>query len=110
MASGRPQRPNDPSVMSSLESAVREIQRPGLIEFVWNWRWELGIAAVTAGLSVAIAADLGLVWLAVIAGAGLAAFGALLRWPPARARLGVFGAFGLGLLAPGGVGANRPGE
>jgi hypothetical protein len=87
MASGRPQRPNDPSVMSSLESAVREIQRPGLIESAWNWRWELGIAAVTAGLSVAIAADLGLVWLAVIAGAGLAASGALLRWPLARRRI-----------------------
>lgn len=87
MASGRPQRPNDPSVMSSLESAVREVQRPGLIEFIWNWRWELGIAAVTAGLSVAIAADLGLAWLAVIAGAGLAAFGALLRWPPARRQI-----------------------
>jgi hypothetical protein len=38
MASGRPQRRNDPSVMSSLESAVREIQRPGLIESAWNRR------------------------------------------------------------------------
>jgi hypothetical protein len=87
MASGRPQRRNDPSVMSSLESAVREIQRPGLIESAWNWRWELGIAAVAAGLSAAIAMDLGLAWLAVITGAGLAAFGALLRWPPGRRRI-----------------------
>jgi hypothetical protein len=87
MVSGRPQRRNDPSVMSSLESAVREIQRPGLIESTWNWRWELGIAAVAAGLSAAIATDLGLVWLATIAGAGLAAFSALLRWPPARRRV-----------------------
>jgi hypothetical protein len=87
MSFGRPRRPNDPSVMSSLESAVREIQRPGLVESAWNWRWELVIAAVTAGLSAAIAADLGLVWLAVVAGAGLAAFGTLLRWPPARRRI-----------------------
>jgi hypothetical protein len=87
MLSGRPQRPNDPSVMSSLESAVREIQRPGPFESAWNWRWELVIAAVTAGLSAAIEEDLGLVWLAVIAGTGLAAFGALLRWPPARRRI-----------------------
>lgn len=87
MAPGRPQQPNDPSVISSLESAVREIQRPGLIQSVWNWRWELGTAAVTAGLSVAIAANLGLAGLAVIAGAGLAAFGAMLRWPPTRRRI-----------------------
>jgi hypothetical protein len=87
MASGRPGRPNDPSVMSSIESAVREVRRQGPVEFCWNWRWEFGILAVTAGLSAAIAASLGLIWLAVAAGAGLAAAGALLRWPPARKRI-----------------------
>ena len=44
MASGRPQRPNDPSLISSLEAAVREIRRPGPLELVWNWRWELGFS------------------------------------------------------------------
>ena len=87
MASGRPRRPNDPSVMSSLESAVREVHRQGPVEFCWHWRWELGILAVTAGLSAAIAASLGVLGLAVTAGAGLAAAGALLRWPPARKRI-----------------------
>jgi len=53
MASGRPQRPNDPSVISSLEAAVREIRRPGPLELVWNWRWELGILAAGAGLAKA---------------------------------------------------------
>jgi len=86
MASGRPRRPNDPSVMSSLESAVREIRRPGPLESWWNWRWELGILATTAGLSGLIAASLGLIGLAAAAGAGLAVFSAVLRWPPARRR------------------------
>jgi hypothetical protein len=84
MAAGRPRRPNDPSVMSSLESAVREIRRPGPLESCWNWRWELGILATTAGLSGLIAASLGLIGLAAAAGAGLAAISALVCWPPAR--------------------------
>lgn len=84
MASGRPRRPNDPSVISSLESAVREIRRPGPLESCWNWRWELGILATVAGLSVLIAASFGLIGLAVAAGAGLAAISALVCWPPAR--------------------------
>jgi hypothetical protein len=87
MASGRPRRPNDPSVMSSLESAVREIRRPGPLESWWNWRWELGILATTAGLSGLIAASFGLIGLAAAAGAGLAVSSALLYWPPARKRI-----------------------
>lgn len=87
MAAGRPHRPNDPSVMSSLETAVREISRPGPIEFCWRWRWELGVVAAAAGLSALIAASLGPVWLVAAAGAGLAAVCAMLRWPPARKRL-----------------------
>jgi hypothetical protein len=87
MASGRPRRPNDPSVMSSLESAVREIRRPGPLESCWNWRWELGIAFTIAGLAGLIGASFGLIGLAVAAGAGLAASSALLCWPPARRRI-----------------------
>jgi hypothetical protein len=87
MASGRPQRPNDPSVMSSLEAAVREIRRPGPLELAWTWRWELGILAAAAGLSVLIEDSLGLIGLAATAGAGLAAIVALLRWPPARKQI-----------------------
>ena len=72
MASGRPHRPNDPSVMSSLEAAVRAIRRPGPLELLWNWRWELGILAAGAGLSALVADSLGLIGLAATAGAGLA--------------------------------------
>jgi len=87
MAAGRPGQPNDPSVMSSLESAVRQVRRPGPIEFAWHWRWEIGIVALTAGLSAAVAVSLGFIWLAAAAGAGLAAVGAMMCWPPARAGL-----------------------
>jgi hypothetical protein len=87
MASGRPRRPNDPSVMSSLESAVREIRRPGPVESCWNWRWEVGILATVAGLAGFTAASFGLIGLAAAAGAGLAVSSALLYWPPARKRI-----------------------
>jgi hypothetical protein len=85
MAAGRPHGQNDPSLMSSLEAAVREIRRPGPVELAWNWRWELGILAALAGPSALIASEVGLIGLAVTAGAGLAAGAAtLLCWPPAR--------------------------
>ncbi len=48
MAAGRPHGPNDPSLMSSLETAVRKVRRPGPAELAWNWRWELGIFAMLA--------------------------------------------------------------
>ena len=73
--------------MSSLESAVREIRRPGPIESCWNWRWELGIVLTIAGLGGLIAASFGPIGLAAAAGAGLAASSALLSWPPARKRI-----------------------
>lgn len=84
---GRPGRPNDPSVVSSVEFAVRRVRRSGPIEFCWHWRWELGILAAIAGLSALVAAGLGLTWLAVAAGAGLAVLGVMLSWPPARDRI-----------------------
>ena len=85
MAAGRPHGPNDPSLMSSLEMAVREARRPGPAELAWNWRWEFGILAAFAVSSGLIASEFGLLALAVTTGAGLAAStAALLCWPPAR--------------------------
>jgi hypothetical protein len=87
MASGRPHRPNDPSVMSSIESALRSTRRPGPVELCWHWRWEIAVLVVTGTLSGLIAASFGLIALAATVAAGMAALGTLLCWPPARARM-----------------------
>ena len=87
MAAGRPRGPNDPSLISSLETAVREVRRPGPIRLAWSWRVELGMLAAIAGLSALIADSVGLIGLAAVAGAGLAVGAALLCWPPARKQI-----------------------
>ena len=85
MAAGRPYGPNDPSLISSLETAVTGARRPGPAELAWNWRWEFGLLAVLAVPSGLIASAFGLLGLGVAAGAGLVAgAAALLLWPPAR--------------------------
>jgi hypothetical protein len=70
--------------MSSLESALTEVRRPGPFELGWRWRWEFAIVAGLTGLAAFIASTAGLIGLAVAAGAGLAAGTALLCLPPAR--------------------------
>lgn len=92
MAAGRPRGPNDPSLISSLETAVRPARRPGPAELAWNWRWELGVLAALAGSAALIVSEAGLLGLTVTAGAGLAAGAAALlclpsarRWLVARA-------------------------
>jgi hypothetical protein len=85
MPAGRPHGRNDPSLMSSLEAALREVRRPGLLELSWNWRWELGVLATVAAAGGLIAGQVGLLGLGVTAGAGLTAGAAtLLCWPSAR--------------------------
>lgn len=85
MPAGRPYGPNDPSLMSSFETAVTGARRPGLVELAWNWRWEAGLLAMLAVPAGVIANAFGLLGLGVAAGAVLAAgAAALLLWPPAR--------------------------
>lgn len=84
MAGGRPRGPNDPSIMASMEMALRTVRRPGPAEFAWNWRWELGSLAMLTGSLALIASGFGLRGLIATAGAGLAACAALLCSPPAR--------------------------
>jgi hypothetical protein len=87
MAAGRPHGPVDPSVLSSIEIALRPVHRPGLIERAWCWRWEIGILASLGALTGLIAAAVGIPGLIAAAGAGLAASTGLLCWPPARHRI-----------------------
>jgi hypothetical protein len=70
MASGRPRGRNDPRLISSLETAVRQVRRPGPIGPAWNWRVELAIIAAVAGASIAITGSIGLIGLAAVSGAG----------------------------------------
>lgn len=87
MTLGFPRRPNDPSIMASVEAAVSTIRRPGIIGRIWRWRYEL---ALIAGLPLAvsgIAATLGLDWLTAVALAGLAVLTAALAWPTSRRHL-----------------------
>ena len=82
MTGGRPRQPNNPSVLSSLESALSSVARPNPIVVGWRWRYELGLLA---GLgSFAIVQALGFVWLIATWIVLVAMFGG---WPPGRRQL-----------------------
>jgi hypothetical protein len=87
MASGRPRRPNDPSVMASVESALRSVARPGPLGLAWNWRYELGLVAGLAAVALAGGYALGAAGLLAIAATGVVLLAAALAWAPSRRRL-----------------------
>jgi hypothetical protein len=87
MASGRPRQPNDPSVVASLESALRNVARPGIFGLIWNWRYELGLTAGLAAVTLASGYALGAAWLIAFGAIGLALMAAGLAWAPSRRRL-----------------------
>ena len=87
MPAGRPLRPNDPSVITNIETALTPARRPGPIDSAWHWRWEIAAAVTLAVAATMIAISSGLTGLAVAAGAGLAALCTMMCWPPARARI-----------------------
>ena len=62
MASGRPRRPNDPSVMASVETALSSVARPGIFGLIWNWQYELGLSAGLATVGLASGYALGAGW------------------------------------------------
>src|SRR5258705_9493438 len=80
MAGGRPRQPNDPGVLTSLESALRSA-RPNPLVIIWRWRYELALALGLPAAAIAIARGLGPVWL-VATGVALAAIFGL--WPDGR--------------------------
>ncbi len=84
MASGRPRRPNDPSIMASVEAAVSSVSRPGLFGGLWHWRYELALMTGLPLAALAIGGTLGLGGLIALAATGLALVAAVLAWRPAR--------------------------
>ncbi len=87
MTSGRPRRPNDPSVMASVEHALSSVARPGFLALVWTWRYELGLSAGLATVGLASGYALGAAWLIAMATVGLVLLAAGLAWRPSRQRL-----------------------
>ena len=87
MASGRPRQPNDPSVMASVESALRNVVRPGIFGLIWNWRYELGLTAGLAAVALASGYALGAAWLIAFAVIALVLAVGGLAWRPSRQRL-----------------------
>ena len=84
MASGRPRRPNDPSIMASVEAAVSTVSRPGLFGRLWHWRYELALITGLPLAALAIGYTLGLGWLIAMAATALALMTAVLAWRPTR--------------------------
>ena len=84
MASGRPRRPNDPSIMASVEAAISSVPRPGPLGRLWHWRYELALMAGLPLAALAIGYLLGLGWLIAIAATALALMAAFLAWRPTR--------------------------
>jgi hypothetical protein len=87
MAFGRPRRPNDPSIMASVETAVSTVARPGIIAWLWHWRYELAVIAGLPLAALAIGSTLGLDWLIAMAAAATALLVATMTWPPSRQRI-----------------------
>src|ERR1700759_5199030 len=63
MTGGRPRQPNNPSVLYSLESALKAVARPNPVTLAWRWRYELGLVTGLGFGSFAIVQALGAAWL-----------------------------------------------
>ena len=87
MASGRPRRPNDPSVFAGAETVLSRVARPGIIALIWNCRYELGLSIGLAVVTLASGYALGAAWLAAVAAIGLVVLAGGLAYPPSRRRL-----------------------
>jgi hypothetical protein len=87
MASGRPRQRNDPSVLASVETAVRTVTRPGIFGLIWHWRYELALVSGPAGIAFAVGYTAGIAWLIAVAAIGTAILTAAVLWPRSRRRL-----------------------
>jgi hypothetical protein len=87
MPAGRPRPADDPRVMASMKTALRRVARPGILELIRNWRYELGLSAGLAAVGLASGYALAAAWLITLAAAGLVLLAAGLARPPSRGRL-----------------------
>jgi hypothetical protein len=87
MASGRPRRRNDPSVLASVETAVRMVTRPGISGLIWHWRYELVLITGPVGIALAVDWTAGATWLIATTATAMAILTAAVLWPRSRRRL-----------------------
>jgi hypothetical protein len=87
MGSGRPQAPNDPSVMASVATVLSSVARPGILGRLRNWRYKLGLSTGLAIVALASGYAIGAAWLVAVAAIGLVTLAGGLAWPPWRRRL-----------------------
>jgi hypothetical protein len=82
-----PRRGSDPGVLADMEAAISTVPRPGLIELLWNWRYELLLTVALAGPLTTIGVVVGLGWLIMVVAAQTILLAATLACPPLRRRL-----------------------
>jgi hypothetical protein len=84
MASGRPRDPNDPSVWASVETALSDGPRTGIVGVLWYWRYELMVILGLPAGALAIGLTLGTGWLIAAAVLSAGTVAGLGLWPAGR--------------------------
>ncbi len=84
MASGRPRDPNDPSVWASVETALSDGPRTGIVGVLWYWRYELMVILGLPAGALAIGLTLGTGWLIAAAVLSAGTVAGLVLWPAGR--------------------------
>lgn len=86
MASGRPRRPDDPSLLASADAAST-VARATIGGRAWPWRFDLALITALPLAALGVGVALRLDWLIALAISWLAVFGAAMAWAPSRQRL-----------------------
>jgi hypothetical protein len=76
-----------PGLLADVETAISAVPRPGLLELLWNWRYELLITAGLTGSLTTVGLTLGIGWLVTMIASGVALLTIAVTWSPTRRRL-----------------------
>jgi hypothetical protein len=84
MAHGRTLEIDDPRVMARVEFMLAEHRLGSPVSIAWHWRYEFAISAALTGGTLAVAIELGIAGLVIIAASAVAIMGAVLAWKTTR--------------------------
>jgi hypothetical protein len=73
-----------PGLLADVETAISTVSRPGSLELLWNWRYELLIMAGLAGPFTVVGLTLGIGWLGTMIAAEAALLTIAVAWSPTR--------------------------